>query len=626
MTASVKSPRAALPPLGEDEWPEAVEVVIMGGGPVGMSCAILLAQRGIDVLLLERRDFVFRFPRAHLLNPRTMEAFHDMGVAEDIYAATPTHDRWRKAVWYTTATGPGRFDGLKIGEVPAWGGGPDAERYRASSPRAFANMPQLRLDPLIHRHAVAAAPGRIRAKQEVVDIRQDAESATVVIRDVVTDEIREVRARYVIAADGGRDSAALLGVDLEGPRDMREVVNYHVSLDLSAWSEPDALLGHFLHPAGGARRRGTIQALGPTHYDRDSEEWLVSVAGWMVEGDPDDEAALFDSIRRMLGLGEDHAITMHSMTRWTYNGLVAKRFRTGHVFLAGDAAHKHPPTGGLGLNSGIQDAQNLCWKLAAVLDGQAPDALLDSYQAERRPIVAWYTAHSLENANRHPPIAAALGFGEDEAEGFRNLEVFVSDTPEGETMRARVAAEVAHNAHDYSQLGVEAGFHYAAGALVPDGTPVPGDPSDPTDFQATTRPGHHLPHVWLGSRAAEDGSALSSHELVARVGLTLLTSASAAARWQEAIDLIGGALPVTVVGVDDADEAWRAAREIGDDGALLVRPDRKVAWRAAEMPGDPSMVLDDALAVILRGGDVPAADPAEPFLKRIRAAASVLVQ
>ncbi|MFC4137583.1 MULTISPECIES: FAD-dependent monooxygenase [unclassified Microbacterium] len=626
MSASEKSTHVASPPIGEDEWPAATQVLIMGGGPVGLSCAILLAQRGIDVLLVERRDFVFRFPRAHLLNPRTMEAFSDMDVAADIYAATPTHDRWRKAVWYTTATGPGRFDGMKIGEVPAWGGGPDAERYRAASPRTFANMPQIRLDPLLYRHALAAAPGRIRKLQEVVSIDQDAEGATVGVLDVESGEARSIRAQYVIAADGGRDSADLLGVELEGPRDMREVVNYHVSLDLSAWSEPDALLGHFLHPAGGARRRGTIQALGPTHYNRNAEEWLVSVAGWMVEGDPDDEAALFESIRRMLGLAADHPITMHSMTRWSYNGLVAEQFRVGRTFLAGDAAHKHPPTGGLGLNSGIQDAQNLCWKLAAVLDGQAPDALLDSYQAERRPIVAWYTAHSLENANRHPPIAAALGFSEDEEAGFRSLETFVSDTPEGAAMRERVAAEVNHNAHDYSQLGVEAGFHYSAGALVPDGTPVPGDPSDPIAFHATSRPGHHLPHVWLDGAKEGDTGRRSSHDLVAREGLTLITSESAAPRWRDAVSLAGGAMPITVAAVADDDVAWREARQIADDGALLVRPDRKVAWRTANLPTDAVCALDDALATILRGGDTPGQDPAEPYLVRIRAAANVLVK
>jgi 2,4-dichlorophenol 6-monooxygenase len=314
---------------------------------------------------------------------------------------------------------------------------------------------------------------------------------------------------------------------------------------------------------------------------------------------------------------------MHTMTRWNYIVLVAKRFRAGRVFLPGDAAHKHPPTGGLGLNSGIQDVQNLSWKLSAVLHDEAPEALLDSYQAERRPIVAWYTAHSLENANRHPPIAEALGFSEDEAEGFRNLEVFVGEGPESDEMRRRVAAEVQHNAHDYSQLGVEAGYHYWAGAFVPDGTPAPGDESDPVAFHPTSRPGHHLPHVWLADAAG--GAPRSTHDLVRQHGLTLLTSADAAPDWQRAVDALPGTMPVTVVAVPD-DEGWRAVRQIDDDGALLLRPDRKVAWRAASAPADRASALRDALEVVLRGGDAPDHDPAEPFLKRIRAAASVLVQ
>lgn len=626
MASASRIDRAALlPPLAEDSWPDRVEVLITGGGPVGLSCAILLAQRGIDVLLVDRRDFVFRFPRAHLLNMRTMEAFSDMSVADDIYAATPTHDRWRKAVWYTTATGPGRFDGMKIGEVPAWGGGPEAERYREAGPRPHANMPQIRLDPLLHRHAQAVAPGRIRKLQEVVAIEQDAAAVRATIRDVDSGATRRVTAEYLIAADGGRSSADLLDVVLEGPRDIREVVNYHVSMDLSAWPEEDALLAHFMHPAGGARRRGTIQAIGPTHYDRHSEEWLVSVAAWMVEGDPDDEAALFESIRRMLGLAPDHEITMHTTTRWNYHGLIAEHFRVGRAFLAGDAAHKHPPTGGLGLNGGVQDAHNLCWKLAAVLHGQAPDTLLDSYEAERRPTVAWYTAHSLENANRHPPIALALGFGPDEAAGFRGLETYVGDTPEGAAMREQVAAAVAHNSYDYSQLGVEAGYHYWAGAFVPDGTPVPGDPADPITFHSTSRPGHHLPHAWLASGGNRDDRT-STHDLVVPDALTLLTSASAAPRWEEAVRAAAGALPIAVVAIpDDAREWWDVA-EVGPDGALLVRPDRKVAWRVPGLPVDPGRELGEALAVIARGGDAPAVDPAEQYLVRIRAAASVLVR
>jgi 2,4-dichlorophenol 6-monooxygenase len=628
VSAPFKKSPTPLPTIADEQWPERTDVFIMGGGPVGLSCAILLAQRGIDVFLVDRRDFVFRFPRAHLLNMRTMEAFSDMGVADDIYAASPKDGRWRKAVWYTTATGPGKFDGMKIGEIPAWGGGVDAERYAASGPRENANMPQIRLDPLLYRHALDAAPGRIRKLQEVVAIEQDAHSATVTIQDVATGEQHRMSAKYVIAADGGRDSTDLLGVELEGARDIREVVNYHVSMDLSAWSEPDALLVHFMHPAGGARRRGTMQAIGPNSYDRNSEEWLVSVAAWMVEGDSEDEAALFDSIHRMLGLPNDHPITMHTTTRWNYHGLIAKEFRVGRAFLVGDAAHKHPPTGGLGLNGGIQDAHNLCWKMAAVLHGEAPDGLLDSYDAERRPTIAWYTAHSLENANRHPPIAQALGFGEDEAEGFRNLEVLVSDTAEGERMRAAVVAAVDHNAYDYSQLAVENGYHYWAGAFVPDGTPVPGDQSDPITFHSTSRPGHHLPHAWLVEGSGADAQhPVSSHDLVQPSGLTLLTSESAAPRWEAAVAAVEEiAMPVAVVSIPDDEASWKAVRQIEGDGALLVRPDRKIAWRAVHLPTDPGAALRDALGTVLGGGDTPAEDPAEPYLTRIRAAASVLVR
>ena len=615
----------ALPPLGEDEWPEQTDVLIMGGGPVGLSCALLLAQRGIDVLLVDRRDFVFRFPRAHLLNMRTMEAFSDMGVADDIYAATPQHDRWRKAVWYTTALGDGPFDGMKIGEVVAWGGGDDAERYASAGPRRHANMPQIRLDPLLHRHALADAPGRIRKLQEVVAIEQDADSITATVQGVETGEQHRIRAKYLIAADGGRDSGRLLGIEQEGRADLREVVNYHVKMDLSEWAEEDALLAHFMHPAGGARRRGTIQAIGPEHYDRHSEEWLVSVAAWMVEGDRDDEAVLFDSIRRMLGLPDDHDIEMISTTHWTYNGLIAARFRSGRAFLAGDAGHQHPPTGGLGVNGGIQDAHNLCWKIAAVLHGQAPDSLLDSYDAERRPTVAWYTAHSLENANRHPPIALALGFGEDGAAGFRSLERYVSDTPEGERMRQEVEAAVQHNAYDYGQLAVECGYHYWAGAFVPDGTPLPGDQSDPITFHSTSRPGHHLPHAWLAPSAGESGRR-AVHDLVRAEGLTLLTSPTAAPRWKAAVSAVGGAMPVTVVPVFDGDGSWASVRQITESGALLVRPDRKVAWRATHLPDDPESAFRDALQTVVRGGDIPAGDLAAPYLERIRAAAGVLVR
>ncbi len=142
----------------------------MGGGPCGLTTALLLERAGIDFLLLERRDFTAHFPRAHLLNVRTMEIFHDLGVADDIYARSPPEDRWHRVAWYTSLGETGAARRRKIGQLHAWGGGPDRVRYAQASPRPFANLPQVRLDTLLWQHADARSPGRIRAHQEVVDL------------------------------------------------------------------------------------------------------------------------------------------------------------------------------------------------------------------------------------------------------------------------------------------------------------------------------------------------------------------------------------------------------------------------------------------------------------------------
>ncbi|GGD29065.1 2,4-dichlorophenol 6-monooxygenase [Microbacterium faecale] len=613
-----------LPTLNPDEWPEEVPVIVVGGGPVGMSCALLLAQRGIEVLLVDRRDFEFRLPRAHLLNVRTMEIFHSMGVADDIYAMGPDHDRWHKVAWYTSVDPSTRYEGLKIGDVPAWGGGADRERYAEASPRKYANLPQIRLDPLIHAHASAAMPGRLRGHQEVRDFTQDEHGVVVTIADLADSTVRRQRAQYAIFADGGRTSNDLLGIDFDGVQAIRNVTTYHVSTDLSMWTEPDAILAHFVHPSGHGRRMGTMQAIGPTNYNRYSEEWLIGLAGWMLEGDPEDRATHDQAIRRLLNLDESHPLDIHSINNWTYNGVVAQRFRVGRALLAGDAAHRHPPTGGLGLNGGIQDAGNLAWKLAAVLDGTAAESLLDSYQEERRPVAAFYTAHSLENANRHPPIAAALGFSDERSvdEEQRSLDVFVGEGPDSDAVRERVRAAVDANAFDFSQLNVEAGFHYAAGAIVPDNSPLPDGYESPIVFEPVSRPGHHLPHVWLTDSEAD---RVSTIDMVEPEGFTLFVSESAAKTWKDAVGDVASALPLHVVAISDDERHWETARGIGPSGALLVRPDWIVAWRVIDLPPSPSDALQRAVDTVLRGGDAPLVDPAEPFVERIRVAAEGIV-
>lgn len=585
------------------------DVLIVGGGPAGLSAAVLLGLRGVDVLLVERHPAASRLPRAHLLNQRTMEIFTDMGVADAVYELSPPEDRWHQVAWHTTLAGEAAPFGQKIGSLPAWGGGPDAERYARASPARYANVPQLRLDPVLRARAEAVCgPEKIRFHHELTALSLSAEDsgegavATVLDRD--SDESYEVHARYVIAADGGRTCTDLLGIEMDGPTGLLDMVTVHATMDLSEWiSDDETLLYYFINPDGRGSFAGVLCSMGPDRWGCETTEWAAHVGYRTSDDDRNDLSAVLGRVRRMLGVpGLD--IEVHAVSHWEFEGVVARRQRQGPVFLAGNAAHRHPPTGGLGLNTAVQDVHNLVWKLDAVLSGQATDALLDSYETERRPVGEFNVNHCLTNAGGHARIAGALGLRADqsEQEGWDAVIEWFADTPEGDAKRAAVAEAVASNADDYSQLGVELGYHYASGALIPDGTPAPEAKHPLRDYLPTTRPGHHLPHVWL----SRGGSRESVHELIAPRGLTLLVDAEHASRWVEAARSVGdtgATVQVSVIGSGaewtDPHGEWAAVRGTGSGGALLVRPDRHIAWRAPDWSEDRPAELRRSVCAVL---------------------------
>jgi 2,4-dichlorophenol 6-monooxygenase len=593
------------------EFPDidVVPVLIVGGGPAGLTAALELSRRGIQGMLIERRDFDTHFPRAHLLNVRTMETFADVGVAEQIYAEAPAATEWHKVSWYTSLGGPTPLHGLKIGEVPAWGGGSDAANYEAASPRPFANLPQLRVDAILAEHADRAWPGRVRAQQELVGLHCDAAGATATILDRQVGSTYQVRARYVIAADGGRMCSDLLGVDVVGPRALMDNVSIFMSADLSAVAEPDGLITFFVNPHGQGSYAGALLALGPGKWGAQSPQWTLARAYRVGDPAADDEQTLISSLNELLGI-PDLDITVHSISHWQFEGVVAERFRVGPVFLVGDAAHRHPPTGGLGLNTAIGDVSNLSWKIAAVLNGEATESLLDSYEPERMPVAVRNVEHSLRNASRHAPIGAAMGLGPGmtQEQGWAEIGIWASDTPEGERRRAAVAEAVAHNAEDFSQLNIEAGFAYSSPAVIGDGTPPPPGHDTARAFVSTARPGHHVPHVWL----ERGGEQVSSSDLIAATGMTLFVASAHAAVWREAARQCSSVITVIEIGADLADPHGQWARVSGTDpsGAVLVRPDRHVGWRAASCPDDPGQTLQSVLDGLLRPAGATADRPA----------------
>lgn len=597
-----------MPTHDADESPEDTRVLVVGAGPAGLSAAMLLAQWGIDALVVERRATTTHLPRAHLLNQRTMEIFHDLGVSDDVYRLSPPEDRWHRVSWRTSLGGDGPMHGLEIGHLPAWGGGDDAPRYAAGSPRAFANVPQMRLDPLLSEHARRACPGRVRYHHEVRDLVQADDGVLVTVHDRDIGRDYRVRASYVIAADGGRTCGELVGVEMEGPTDLLDMVSMHVSADLSRWMPDDqVLLTYIINPTGQGTQTGAVCAMGPDRWGGASQEWAVHQA--FAVGDPAsrDTDHLVARALRVFGI-EEADFTVHAVSHWVFEGLTARRFRAGRVFLVGNAAHRHPPTGGLGLNTAVQDVHNLAWKLAMVMRGVAGDELLDTYHAERHPIGDFNVRHSLHNATGHPRIAAALGLraGQTEEEGWREIEVWASDTPEGEARREAVREAIASNRDDYSQLNVELGFAYEDGAVIPDGTDPPATHTSLTTLTQVTRPGHALPHVWL----ERDGERVSTKDVVSVTTFTLVVHGDDEGEWTEIAARVGDVveLPIVVLGVGgpaelvDPNGEWAAVNDVPPGGVVLVRPDRHVAWRAAPAPADRAPALRSALGALLANG------------------------
>lgn len=589
-------------------FPDEVPVLIIGGGGSGLSSSIFLSDLGVASLLIERRSSTSHMPKAGAHNQRTMEIFRRHGVAGDIQReGVPAQNRMR-AVWMTSLGGDGPLERQELFSIDLNGEGEFRPLYEKDSPELSAGLGQYLLEPLLRSHAESKPLGSVAFGHELIDLREDGAGVEATIRDTETGQTHTVRAQYVIAADGGRTVGPMLGAEMVGRTGLAEMLSIYFRADLSSYLTDDVMAWWFVGPKHGTWAGGSLIKAGPGVWDRHSPTWTIHFM--FPEGDPDigrltKENAL-PRLRDLLHLPTLDAEVL-AVSPWKIDAVQIDKYHVGRVYFIGDAAHRQPPTSGLGLQSAIQDADNLCWKLAAVIHGWASEELLDSYESERRPACAANVEYALFAFENQFAFEAGLGLhrartGDERRAAF---EAYFADTPLGATRRAR-AKEVFNtvrlelNPHDR-----ELGYYYETGAVVPDGTlPPPRDPMGVV-YTPAARPGSRLPHAWLNDR----GLRVSTHDVGAAGEFVLFCgSGTAAQQWRAAAAKVSAELNVplscTAVAADgelgDPTMAWGKLSGVTERGAVLVRPDRFVAARYPDLVEAPVDRLRDDLAALLR--------------------------
>ena len=534
-----------------------IPVLISGGGPVGLAASLLLSRHGVRSLLVERHPSTAVTPKARGINARTMEVFRQCGIDGAVRDAGLAEGGTGLIVWTET---------LASKEIERRVPGRATARSMAATPVKNCLCAQDDLEPVIRRFAEAAG-GMLRFNTELTSFSQRPGAVTGALTDRTTGVETPFTARYLIAAEGAQSRVRrALGVNMVGEEKVYDSVNILFRADLTRWVQHRPAALYFVEQED---LRATFLTINGT------DRWGFLIHGPKQYGwQPQDFAPEFcaELIRKAVGVA-DLDVSVLGVSPWEASAIVADRYRVGDVFLAGDAAHEMPPTGGFGLNTGVQDVHNLAWKIAAVLRGKADVALLDSYQAERQPLGQIITQNSLANA---------LSMG-----------------------RTARQSNVLPRREFLNEQGLIFGACYQSMAVVPDGTPAVAIDDPVTDYLPSARPGSRAPHVWLrrGNEQISTIDLFGPH--------FVLLAGRGGDAWRRAAHGIDTSWPPLIaytVGKDadlgDPDGNWHEVYGVDTDGAVLVRPDGHVAWRSRSGASDPAETLRAALDGLL--GRIPA--------------------
>jgi 2,4-dichlorophenol 6-monooxygenase len=584
------------------------DVLVVGSGPAGSAAALALATYGVRTTVITKYGRLADTPRAHITNQRTMEVLRDLGVEEEVMAQATPQELMGNLVYCTSIAGE------ELGRLHAWGTRPDRlADYSAASPSRICDMPQDLMEPVL-LHNAQSRGARVRFDTEYLSLQQDEDGVTVHVRDRLRGDEYDIRARYVIGADGGRSQVADdIGLPLRGQMGVGGSINIVFEADLSSLvADRPSVLYWVLQPGAdvGGIGAGLVRMVRPWH------KWLI-VWGYDINGPAPDltEEYALSIVRKLVG-DDSVKVSITSSSAWTVNHVWAESYSSGRVFCAGDAVHRHPPSNGLGSNTSIQDAYNLAWKLAAVVKGQAGPGLLDTYSAERAPVGKQIVDRANQSIGETARIFDALGLlnTEDPELMVQHMAARKQATAEAEKQRAALREAIAFKDYEFNCHGVELDQRYGSSAVVPDASPPEQPTRDPELYHhASSRPGAKLPHAWL---TTDHRRQVSTLDLGGHGRFTVLTGIGGDS-WTRAAAVVGERLGIDVAAVvigpgqehDDLYGDWARVRGIDDGGVLLARPDNYVAFRQAGAASDAEAeaALESALRTVLdRSAEVPA--------------------
>jgi 2,4-dichlorophenol 6-monooxygenase len=576
------------------------DVLIIGTGPAGSATAALLSTYGIDNLVINRYRWLSNTPRAHITNQRTMEVLRDLGreVESEAYLFATEQELMGENIFCESLAGE------EIGRMKSWGNHPLSKaEHLLSSPCEMNDLPQTFMEPLLFKTACSRGT-QSRMSTESLSHEQDETGVTTTCRDRLSGKEFTVRSKYLVGADGGNSKVAEhAGLPFEGQMGVSGSMNILFRADLSRYvAHRPSVLYWVMQPGAdvGGIGMGLVRMVRPWN------EWLIVWGYDINQPAPVVDAEFATGVARQLVGDPDLEIELLSANTWTVNNMYATKMQNRRVFIMGDAAHRHPPSNGLGSNTSIQDGFNLAWKLAAAVKGKAGPGLLETYSVERAPIAKQIVTRANQSIGEFGAIFEALGMtgGTDIEKIKASMDARCDATSAAEQQREALRQAIAFKKYEFDAHGVEMNQRYKSAGVVTDGEAEPGFERDAElHYQPTTWPGARVPHAWLFD---PQGGKHSTLDVTGKGRFTILTGISGE-DWVEAAEKAALATGMEIVthvigprrALADLEGSWARAREVTDSGCVLVRPDHHVAWRAHEMVGDPAAELIRVLASIL---------------------------